>query len=56
MLTPPPNYPNAEPDGPPLRECKQPMAMHKASPHSGPIIRFKEILKLPLLNIHMDKI
>ena len=25
MLTPP-NYPNAEPDGPPLREYKQPMA------------------------------
>ena len=24
----PPNYPNAEPDGPPLREYKQPMAMH----------------------------
>ena len=27
MLTPP-NYPNAEPDGPPLGEYKQPIAMH----------------------------
>ena len=33
------NFFYAEPGGPPLREYKQPMAKHEASPHPGPVKR-----------------
>ena len=33
------NFLKAKPGGPPLREYKQSMAKHEASPHPGPIKR-----------------
>ena len=33
------NLVKAKPGGPPLREYKQPMAKHKASPHPSPVKR-----------------
>ena len=33
------NFLKAKPGGPPLREYKQPMAKHEASPHPSPVKR-----------------